>query len=116
MKTKNKSVCLRSVLEGGAKALEAIPVNPSSPYWTYRQKQVNILRDFPTPEAYDAMVEQGARKIDRLGFTKRGGDMPYKSYEYAREFARNRAREFLSSLGINRPAPKPSNQSETDAG
>ncbi len=31
-------------LEGAASALEAMPVNPDSPYWKYRQGQVDKVR------------------------------------------------------------------------
>ena len=33
-----------AVLEGAAQALEAIPINPDSVYWKYRQNQVNRIR------------------------------------------------------------------------
>lgn len=54
---------LGAILEDAAKALEAIPVNPSSPYWHYRQKQVDKIRAALSLESVERMVEQGAKAL-----------------------------------------------------
>lgn len=59
-----------------------------------------------TPEAYEQMVEQGARCIDPLAFQKAEQDPVFKRAKVVTmEYARTRMRNALAAIGI-RPRPQ----------
>ncbi len=57
-----------------------------------------------SPEAHEQRVQKIARIIDPMGFRRGGGDMPYASFQYARDYAVSRARAVLASV-YSAPAP-----------